>query len=186
MPLGRENLNISQAKKGAASEGQVPAKKEAVESPSSIPVEQLLKAVEEIMDKKLKGLEEGQKKLGDCIEALESNQLSRVMNTVHKRRSPVSETTTPQSLGDRKLPHLNSSRGRQYRRRTVRRSFFKRSSRGSNHRRRRRPNHRHSHTLIHSPSLPQNLFWLADSTNLFLPRLENRHTDPSRLPEVEI
>ena len=43
-----------------------------------------------------------------------------------------------------------------------------------------------AHTIIHSPSLPQNIFWLADHTNLFLPRLENRHTDPCRLPELEV
>ena len=79
---------MPQAKKGAGSEGQVPAQKGAAESPPSIPVEQLLKAVEEFMDKKLKGLEEGQKKLSDCIEALESNQRSPVRNTGSQEEKP--------------------------------------------------------------------------------------------------
>ena len=54
---------MSRAKKGAASEGQVPAQKEAAESPSSMEQQQL-KAMEKIqesmesMDKKFQGLEE--------------------------------------------------------------------------------------------------------------------------------
>ena len=97
----------------------------------------------------------------------------------------MSESITPPRLGERRLPPLNSRRGRQHRHHTGRRRFTNWSSRGSNHRCRRRPNHRHYHTNIHRPSLPQNLFWLADSTNLFLPRLENRHTYTSRLLELE-
>ena len=53
---------MSRAKRGAASEGQEPAQKEAAESPSSM--EQLLKAMEKVqesmesMDKKFQGLKE--------------------------------------------------------------------------------------------------------------------------------
>ena len=70
---------MSRAKKGAASEGQVPAQKEAAESPSS--VEQLFKTMMEkmkSMDKTVQGLKE---KLSNRIEALESNQRSLVGNT---------------------------------------------------------------------------------------------------------
>ena len=66
---------MSRAKKGAASEGRVPAQKEAAVSPFSI--EQMLKEIQEA----IKGLDEGQKKLSDRIEALESNQRSPVGNT---------------------------------------------------------------------------------------------------------
>ena len=40
------------------------------------------------MDKKLKGLEEGQKKISDCIEALESNQPSPLRNTGSQEEKP--------------------------------------------------------------------------------------------------
>ncbi|CAM9100003.1 unnamed protein product, partial [Ascophyllum nodosum] len=65
------SLFRARAKKGAASEGQVPAQKEAAESPSSIPVEQLLKAIEEMTDKKFQGLEE---EINDRLQALELKQ----------------------------------------------------------------------------------------------------------------
>ena len=52
--LCRGNLNMSRAKKGAASEGQAPVQKEAAASPSSI--EQLVKELEERMGNKFQGL----------------------------------------------------------------------------------------------------------------------------------
>ena len=86
---------MSQTKKGAASEGQVPAQKEATESPSSM--EQLLKAMEkmeESMDKKFQGFEEGQEELSGRIEALESNQTSHAGNTgPHEEKSGERDAT---------------------------------------------------------------------------------------------
>ena len=70
---------MSRAKKGAASEGQVPAQKEAAESPSSM--EQLMKTLmekRESMDKTVQGLKE---EMNDRFQALESNQRSPVGNT---------------------------------------------------------------------------------------------------------
>ena len=86
---------MSRAKKGATSEGRVPAQNEAAESPSSM--EQLLKTMEKIqesMDKTFQGLEEGQKKLSGSIEALESNQRSHAGNTgPHERKSGEQDAT---------------------------------------------------------------------------------------------
>ena len=64
---------MSRAKKGAASEGQVPAKKEAAKSPFSI--EQLFKAMEERTDKKFQ-------ELSDRLQELElKHEQSPVGNT---------------------------------------------------------------------------------------------------------
>ena len=85
---------MSRAKKGAASEGQVPAQKEAAESPSS--TEQLLKAMEkmqESMDKKFQGLKE---EMNDRFQALElkQQQTSHAGNTgPHEEKSGERDTT---------------------------------------------------------------------------------------------
>ena len=174
VPLGRGNLKMQRAKKGAASEGQVPAQKEVAESPSSM--EQLLKAMEkmkESMDKRF--LE-----LSDRIETLEPNQRFSVRNTGSQDEKSGERDNHVTEVGGQEITPPEQKRGRKHRRGTDRGGFFKWSSRGSNHRHRRLPNHRHYHTINHSPSLPQKLFWLADSTDLFLPWLENMHTDPSR------
>ena len=70
---------MSRAKKGAASEGQVPAPKEAAVSPFSI--EQMLKEIQESIKGLTERMDEGERKLSDRIEALESNQRSPVGNT---------------------------------------------------------------------------------------------------------
>ena len=85
---------MSRAKKGAASEGQVPAQKEAAESPSSM--EQLLKAMEKVqesMDKKFQGLEE---EMNDRFQALElkQQQTSHAGNTgPHEEESGERDAT---------------------------------------------------------------------------------------------
>ena len=85
---------MSRAKKGAASEGQIPAQKEAAESPSSM--EQLLKAMEkmqESMDKKFQGLKE---EVDDRFQALElkQQQTSHGGNTgPHEEKSGERDTT---------------------------------------------------------------------------------------------
>ena len=72
MTLGRANLDVSRAKKGAAFEGQVPVQKEAAESP--FPIEQLLKRKQDAMDKKFQELKEENKKINDRLQALELKQ----------------------------------------------------------------------------------------------------------------
>ena len=85
---------MSRAKKGAASEGQVPAQNEAAESPFSM--EQLLKAMEkmqESMDKKFQGLKE---EINDRFQALElkQQQASHAGNTgPHGEKSGERDTT---------------------------------------------------------------------------------------------
>ena len=85
---------MSRAKKGAASEGQVPAQKEAAESPSSM--EQLLKPMEkmqESMDKKFRGLKE---EMNDRFQALElkQQQTSHARNTgPHEEESDERDAT---------------------------------------------------------------------------------------------
>ena len=85
---------MSRAKKGAASEGQVPAQKEAAESPSSM--EQLLKAMEkmqESVDKNFQGLKE---EMNDRFQALElkQQQTSRAGNTgPHEEKSGERDAT---------------------------------------------------------------------------------------------
>ena len=154
---------MSRAKKGAAFEGQVQVQKEAAESP--FPIEQLLKRKQDAMDKKFQELKED-KKINDRLQALElkQQQTYHAGNTgPQEEKSDERDNYAMEGMGQ-EITHLKRSRARQHRRCTGRRGFFKWSSRGSNHRRRRRPNHRHCHTNIHSPFLPQHLFWLTDST----------------------
>ena len=68
----------------------------------------------EIQDEAIKELNEDKKKLSDRLQELEEWKVQRspLEMRMHKRRSPVSETTTPPRLGDRRLTRLNSSRGR--------------------------------------------------------------------------
>ena len=99
---------------------------------------------------------------------------------VHKKRSPVSESSQLPRLGGKRLPRLNRNCDRQHHHRTARRHFFNGSGRTSNHRRR-RPNSRRFRTNEHSPSLLQHFFWLADNTTLSFPWLEDKHTNPFRL-----
>ena len=75
----RECQYVARAKKGAASEGKVPVQKEAAMSPFSI--EQMLKEIQESIKGLQERMNEGQNKLSDRIEALESNQRSPVRNT---------------------------------------------------------------------------------------------------------
>ena len=70
---------MSRAKKGAASEGQVPAQKEAAESPSSM--EQLMKTMMEKMESMAKTVQGLKEEMNDRFQALESNQRSPVGNT---------------------------------------------------------------------------------------------------------
>ena len=86
---------MSRAKKGAAFEGQVPAQKEAAESPSSM--EQLLKSMieklEESIDKKLQGLKE---EMNDRFQELElkQQQTSHAGNTgPHEEKSGERDAT---------------------------------------------------------------------------------------------
>ena len=102
-----ETVNMSRAKIGAASEGQVPAQKEAAESPSSM--EQLMKTMMEkmeSMDKTVQGLKE---EMNDRFQALESNQRSPVGNTGTQEEKSGERNAT--EVGGQELPHLNSSRG---------------------------------------------------------------------------
>ena len=69
--LGRENLNMSRAKKEAASEGKILAQEEqAAMNPPPFSIEQL----QELLTESMKELKEGQKKLSDRIQALELKQ----------------------------------------------------------------------------------------------------------------
>ena len=132
-------------------------------------------------------MDERNKELSDRLQELELKQ----------ERSPVGNAGPRENKSDERADRATEAGGHeitppeQQSRREASSSyglspFTNWSSRGSNHRRH-RPNHRRRcHTIIHSPSLPQNLFWLTDSAHLFLPRLENRHTDPSRLLELEV
>ena len=100
---------MSRAKKGAASEGQVPAQKEAAESPSSM--EQLLKTMMEkmeSMDKTVQGLKE---ELNDRFQALElkQEQTSHAGNTgPHEEKSGERDTT--EVGGKEKTPSEQQSR----------------------------------------------------------------------------
>ena len=91
---------MSRAKKGAASEGQVPAQKRSRRESVLHRTTVLLKAMEKIqesmksMDKKFQGLEEGQKTLSGRIEALESNQRSHVENTGPHEEKPGERDAT--------------------------------------------------------------------------------------------
>ena len=83
---------MSRAKKGSASEGKVPAQQEEAEvNQLPLPIAQLRELLKEMKDETIKKLKEYNKKLSDCLQALELKQQGSPVGNVGSQEEKYGE-----------------------------------------------------------------------------------------------